>query len=68
MMNPFPDRAAEARYSGTKMLNEALADTHVTFEAKAALVLDWIAKDATDEQAEALGNRIGRIPGERKRQ
>lgn len=50
-----------------KMLNEALSDRNMTFDAKAAIVRDWIARDATDQQAETLGNQIGRIPSERIR-
>lgn len=50
-----------------KMLDEALGDRNMTFDAKAAIVRDWIARDATDQQAEMLGNQIGRIPSERIR-
>ena len=65
--HPFPDRAAMARYSGAKMLRDALADPNVAFRVKSAMVRDWASIDATDAQAESLGNQIARIPSERLR-
>ena len=62
-----PDQSAAARYSATRMLKDALADRHISFDAKAAIVLDWLHTDATDAQATDIGNRAGRMPQERAR-
>ncbi len=66
-MIKLEDRQAANRAAATKMLHEALYSRHMPFEAKAAIMLDYIASQATDAQAEDMGNRIGRIPGERIR-
>ncbi len=66
-MLKLEDRQAVNRASAAKMLQAALSDRNMTWDQKAAMVLDWAASDGTDEQIEQLSNRIGRVPGERIR-